>query len=612
MLWRVYLQFDTLRLGEWIKGLNSQRERYESFREEFTGDTRAPDDTEVVAAKKTTFVDPLSDHWSQKETTEEDADVLEEIRKDVTRTFPDVDFFQQAHIQDLMTRILFIYAKLNPNLKYRQGMHELLGPIIYVLTMDSEMHTEIEPDRTNSQKSREMQALNTICDSSFIEHDSFSLFEVFMKPASRWYAVNDTGDSSPSQIVTKSRLIQQKVLKPADPVLARRLEEFGIEPQIWGLRWIRLLFSREFSFPHVLQLWDAIFAASPKLDIVDYVCAVLLLRIRDKLLECNDDTDMLTTLFQYPTFEDEKMWSFVSNAVYLKNHIDPDGGKYISDQYSHLWKEPTETKVEPQLASNRLDGIIGALSRNVQTQSQLWGVDKIYEEVKRAASDVNTKGFRASTKSRVDDMLEKYLREQRAEVMSRNLQVAEELKKVAQVFEDAFSVETPEYKKALLQLRQLTVKLGAQDVDTEPYEHEKANEKPRTDTATESGTQTSLGPDSLTQTPESSSRDGETQPTPSPSKQPNTARPSNSLATPTRKSLAQSQFSWMLGDESPLGKVDNDSSGTDFGPIAGAGSPIKAVSVKKAKKKNVFEMEERGDEEEKMAADIENPLGPLG
>jgi hypothetical protein len=32
----------------------------------------------------------------------------------------------------------------------------------------------------------------------------------------------------------------------------------------------------------VLELWDAIFAEDPSLNIVEYICLVLLIRIRDK------------------------------------------------------------------------------------------------------------------------------------------------------------------------------------------------------------------------------------------------------------------------------------------------------------------------------------------
>ena len=46
----------------------------------------------------------------------------------------------------------------------------------------------------------------------------------------------------------------------ADPALHLRLGELGIEPQLYLLRWLRLLFGREFHFEDVKLLWDAIFA----------------------------------------------------------------------------------------------------------------------------------------------------------------------------------------------------------------------------------------------------------------------------------------------------------------------------------------------------------------
>lgn len=35
-----------------------------------------------------------------------------------------------------MTRILFIFAKLNPGIMYIQGMNEILAPIYYVFAND--------------------------------------------------------------------------------------------------------------------------------------------------------------------------------------------------------------------------------------------------------------------------------------------------------------------------------------------------------------------------------------------------------------------------------------------------------------------------------------------
>jgi hypothetical protein len=47
-------------------------------------------------------------------------------------------------------------------------------------------------------------------------------------------------------------------------------------------RWIRLLFGREFEIHSLLVLWDAIFAQDPTLQIVDYICLAILLRLRDQ------------------------------------------------------------------------------------------------------------------------------------------------------------------------------------------------------------------------------------------------------------------------------------------------------------------------------------------
>lgn len=45
-------------------------------------------------------------------------------------------------------------------------------------------------------------------------------------------------------------------------------------------RWIRLLFGREFPLPELLEVWDSLFAEDPDLQLVDYICVAMLLRIR--------------------------------------------------------------------------------------------------------------------------------------------------------------------------------------------------------------------------------------------------------------------------------------------------------------------------------------------
>jgi len=81
--------------------------------------------------------DPLSQStqsvWNQYFS---DQELFAVIRQDVVRTFPGVDFFRKPLVQNAMVNILFYYAREHPYMCYRQGMHEILAPIIFVVYSD--------------------------------------------------------------------------------------------------------------------------------------------------------------------------------------------------------------------------------------------------------------------------------------------------------------------------------------------------------------------------------------------------------------------------------------------------------------------------------------------
>ena len=62
---------------------------------------------------------------------------LQDYTDDERRSFPDISYFRLSATHDTMTDILFIFAKLTPEVGYRQGMHELLAPILW--TVDYEI-----------------------------------------------------------------------------------------------------------------------------------------------------------------------------------------------------------------------------------------------------------------------------------------------------------------------------------------------------------------------------------------------------------------------------------------------------------------------------------------
>jgi hypothetical protein len=71
---------------------------------------------------------------------------------------------------------LFIWARENSDTSYRQGMHELLGPIILVLYRDARPLENDDP-------------LSHLVNSKYIEHDAYQLFERLMRKMKDYFLV---------------------------------------------------------------------------------------------------------------------------------------------------------------------------------------------------------------------------------------------------------------------------------------------------------------------------------------------------------------------------------------------------------------------------------------
>lgn len=64
--------------------------------------------------------------------TGDDKFLHEEILKDVQRTYQEREFFTNHHISNLLTKVLFIWSKENPDISYVQGINEIGASVIYV------------------------------------------------------------------------------------------------------------------------------------------------------------------------------------------------------------------------------------------------------------------------------------------------------------------------------------------------------------------------------------------------------------------------------------------------------------------------------------------------
>lgn len=48
------------------------------------------------------------------------------------RTYQEMEFFREEAIVQLLTSVLLLWCRLNPDPSYKQGMNELLASVVYV------------------------------------------------------------------------------------------------------------------------------------------------------------------------------------------------------------------------------------------------------------------------------------------------------------------------------------------------------------------------------------------------------------------------------------------------------------------------------------------------
>ncbi|GAA5885299.1 hypothetical protein JCM16303_005995 [Sporobolomyces ruberrimus] len=285
-----------------------------------------------------------------------DLDLRKTIRQDVQRTFPEVEYFRQASTQNRMTDLLFIYTKLTPDTGYRQGMHELLAPILWSVDLDS------------LPKSTDEDSLpHLVLSNDFVEHDAYQLFSTLMKSAAPFYDHKATiplskppqqsraptglglsaaasSSSSPPTLVQPIVAIAthlHSLLATLDPPLHAAFTRLQIEPQLYAIRWLRLLFSREFPLSETLTLWDGIFARDPSIQITQHVAAAMLLRIRDSLITAErvgGYGEFLQVLLRYPACPDGTFRTplLLSQAVYLRDNLSHEGAEFVRRQNEEL------------------------------------------------------------------------------------------------------------------------------------------------------------------------------------------------------------------------------------------------------------------------------------
>ncbi|QSZ34925.1 hypothetical protein DSL72_007787 [Monilinia vaccinii-corymbosi] len=300
-------------------------------------------------------------------------------------------------------------------------MHEILAPILWVVEQDSIDPEDIAGDAIGSETDSSDLVMKQCLDRTFIEHDAFTLLSLVMRSAKSFYELGDPDQTKPpngigtpqngaSPIVERSKRIHEVYLARLDPQLAKHLTNIEILPQIFLIRWIRLLFGREFPFNDLLGVWDILFAEDPELDLVDLICVAMLLRIRWQLMESNYSLALML-LLKYDSPPNPQ--TFVDDAIFLRDNFDAIGGSKIIHKYSgksprrNKSSSPPDTPLDGSLSPRQI------IMRNKSTLTtparflqQQGGVEALIHGAAGAAKGVYNRGERLGINQAVRDAME--------------------------------------------------------------------------------------------------------------------------------------------------------------------------------------------------------------
>ncbi|ESQ42682.1 hypothetical protein EUTSA_v10012758mg [Eutrema salsugineum] len=328
------------------------------------------------------------------------AELEKTLDQDLSRLYPEHgSYFQSSGCQGMLRRILLLWCLKHPEIGYRQGMHELLAPLLYVLQVDVQYLTEVRSNyedqfidlfdelafqerdsaaydfdikkvlddsmeeeeeegdenaphygSTKKKKPKSFDELDAetqtavllsdaygaegelgiVLSEKFMEHDAYSMFDALMYGGSSigsvsvanffvYSAPNDSVTGLPPVIEASAALYH--LLSLVDASLHSHLVELGVEPQYFALRWLRVLFGREFPLNNLLIVWDEIFSAdnsevergveaglgfefrilsSPRGALVTGMAVSMILYLRSSLLATENATSSLKRLLNFP------------------------------------------------------------------------------------------------------------------------------------------------------------------------------------------------------------------------------------------------------------------------------------------------------------------------
>nr|XP_040030457.1 TBC1 domain family member 22A isoform X3 [Gasterosteus aculeatus aculeatus] len=231
-------------------------------------------------------------------------DTYRQIHIDIPRTNPLIPLFQQASVQEIFERILFIWAIRHPASGYVQGINDLVTPFFVVYVFE---YIEEEVENFDVSSLQEEALRN-------IEADSFWCMSKLLDGIQDNYTFAQPG------IQKKVKALEELVSR-IDESVHRHMQQYEVEYLQFAFRWMNNLLMRELPLRCTIRLWDT-YQAEPEgfSHFHLYVCAAFLVRWRKEILEEGDFQGLMILLQNLPTMHwgNEEVSVLLAEAYRLK------------------------------------------------------------------------------------------------------------------------------------------------------------------------------------------------------------------------------------------------------------------------------------------------------
>ena len=248
---------------------------------------------------------------------EETSSIKHLIEIDVERTYGDIKLFQDEYIRNMEQDILYVFAQENKPTSYKQGMNEILAIFIhsfypFYITSSEKDYTPEKFDLWCKDPNKYInQIYSFFHDENELQSDLYYImYNIMNMGLNKFY--DDSIDPECKKDDQKTYLLLRcdyilDKLRKHNLKLYQHFMDIGLSAEVILQRWLKCIFSREFTPEDCIYLWDNILAnefnfSSKNLEYIDYFCVAMFDYVSENLLT-HDQNECFICLFKYPPFQ---------------------------------------------------------------------------------------------------------------------------------------------------------------------------------------------------------------------------------------------------------------------------------------------------------------------